>query len=437
MGSPILQPSFTGGELSPALYARVDLARYGTSVRTGKNFIVRAYGGLVNRPGFEFIREVKDSTNRVRLIPFEYSSEIAYVMEMGDQYMRFIYRGEYVLAEAVDGAYSAATSYGIGALVSSAGLIYKSLQAANLNHTPASSPTWWSVGPLAEIETPWTASEVGELTHQIGDVHLTQSADVVYLAHPKHKTREVRRVSANTFSIREFANKNGPFGPINPDEAVKVAASAATGDITLQASDEIFDVTMIGSLFYLEEKDLRGQRPWEPGWRDVTVGTLCRSDGKTYRATAIPGGSPTWKQTGSIRPTHDSGRAWDGPQDSRTTGTDTYAVGVEWEYLHSGFGVVEITAFTDAKNVAGTVTSRLPDSCVGGLGAPGSTWNVVGNGVLKTFAIAGAVSDSELDYTVTIDGVSVQSNPSYTPPGGSGGGGSPGGGDGPGTTPVA
>src|SRR5699024_12640205 len=38
VGAHILQPTFTGGELSPSLYARVDLARYGTSVKTGKNF---------------------------------------------------------------------------------------------------------------------------------------------------------------------------------------------------------------------------------------------------------------------------------------------------------------------------------------------------------------------------------------------------------------
>ena len=56
----LLQGSLSGGELSPSLYPRVDLARYQTSVRTGTNFIVRPYGGMVNRPGTQFIGEAAD-----------------------------------------------------------------------------------------------------------------------------------------------------------------------------------------------------------------------------------------------------------------------------------------------------------------------------------------------------------------------------------------
>lgn len=364
MGTPVLQPTFTGGELSPSLYARVDLARYGTSVRTAKNFIVRPYGGLVNRAGLGFVGEVKDSADRVRLLPFEYSSEIAYVIELGDQYARFIYRGAYV----VDG-----------------------------------------LGDPVEVATPWTLAE-------IGDVAYTQSADVMYLVHPDHQPRELRRLTSSSFEIRTFSNRNGPFAPINTDEAVVVAASADTGVVTITSNADIFTAAMVGTLVYIEEKDLRNLRPWEPAWRNVGLGTLCRSDSKTYRCSSIPGGSVTWYQTGSIRPIHDAGRAWDGPKDTRTTGTDSYAVGVEWEYMHSGFGIVLITGFTNAKTVTGVVTSRLPETVVGGVGSPGSTWNLVGNGVTKTFTITGATSSSTLDYTVTINGVPVQADPYY--PGG-------------------
>lgn len=424
MGAKILQPTFTGGELSPSLYARVDLVRYGTSLRTAKNFLVRAYGGVVNRPGFEFCGEAKDSTKRVRLIPFEFSTEVAYVIEMGDLYMRFIYQGDYVLAEALDGAYSGATTYGLGDLVSSGGIVYKSLQAGNLNNTPASSPTWWQPNPLSEIATPWTEA-------QLREVAFTQSADVLYLTHPSYQPIEVRRLTANTFEARLFANKNGPFAAINSDESIKVSVSAETGNVTITSSKDIFTADMVDALFYVEEKDLRGQRPWEPGWRNPTIGTLCRSDGKVYRCSAVPstpmGG---WIQTGGIRPVHDSGKAYDGPADTRDLSGTQYAVGIEWEYMHSGFGAVLITGFTNGSTVTGVVTLRIPKSCVGGLGSPGSTWNLVGDGATKTFAIAGAVSESESDYYVSIDGIPVQSNPYYQPPSGIGGGAGPGGGDG-------
>jgi hypothetical protein len=376
MGSAILQPTFTGGELSPSLYARVDLARYGTSVRKASNFIVRPYGGLVNRTGFGFVGEVKDSAHRVRLLPFVFSTEVAYVMELGGGYMRFIFQGEYV----VDG-----------------------------------------LGVPIEVVTPWTGDVLDE-------VAITQSADVVYMTHSSAYPVEIRRTGASTFEVRQFANKLGPFSPINADESRTIACSAETGNITIASTADIFNADMVGSLFYIEEKDLRGQRPWEPNWRNVTVGTLCRSDGKVYRCVTVPGGAPTYRISGGVRPIHDSGRAWDGPQDTRTAGADSYTVGYEWEYLHSGFGVVLITGFTDAKNISAQVTSRIPASCVGGLGSPGTTWNLVGTGVAKTFAIVGAISESTADYTVTINGVPVQADPYYEPPIGTGGGSRPGGG---------
>lgn len=377
MATPVLQPTFTGGELSPSLYARVDLARYGTSAKKLTNFIVRPYGGVLNRAGFGFVNEVKDSTKFVRLLPFVFSTEVAYVMELGDGYMRFIYRGAYV----VDG----------------------------------------SNNPV-EVVTPWDEAV-------LNDVSITQSADVVYMSHPSSYPIEVRRTGASTFEVKRFANKLGPFSPINANESRKVTSTNDTGIVTITSTDDIFTASMVGSLFYMEEKDLRGQRPWEPGWRNVTVGTLCRSDGKVYRAVTIASGGATWKQTGGQRPVHDSGRAWDGPNDQRSAGTDTYGVGVEWEYMHSGYGVVEITGYTNSKQVTARVTSRLPKSCVGGLGSPGSTWNLVGDGVTKTFSIPGAVSESESDYSVTISGTGVQPFPEYEPPRGIGGGDRPGGGE--------
>ena len=51
MGAKPIQPSFTGGELSPTLFGRVDLERWGTSLKTCRNFIVQADGGVVNMPG--------------------------------------------------------------------------------------------------------------------------------------------------------------------------------------------------------------------------------------------------------------------------------------------------------------------------------------------------------------------------------------------------
>lgn len=70
MGFYGIQPSFAGGELSAALYGRVDMAKYSVGLARCRNAFVHAYGGVSNRPGTEFVSEVKDSSKRVRLTFF-------------------------------------------------------------------------------------------------------------------------------------------------------------------------------------------------------------------------------------------------------------------------------------------------------------------------------------------------------------------------------
>ncbi len=88
-----IQPSFTGGELSPSLHARVDLAKYAVGLKTCRNFFVLSHGGVSNRSGTKFITEVKDSSKQVRLIPFEFNTEQTYILEMGNLYLRIIKDG--------------------------------------------------------------------------------------------------------------------------------------------------------------------------------------------------------------------------------------------------------------------------------------------------------------------------------------------------------
>lgn len=357
-----LQPSFTGGELSPSLHARVDLARYGTSLRTARNFIVRPYGGVVNRPGTQFVGEVEDHAVRGRLVPFIYSTETAYVLELGDEVMRFWSNG--------------------GQVESSPGV------------------------PL-EIATPWAEAD-------LPNIRFTQSADVMWFVHPSYPVQKLSRTSSTSFTLEEFETKQGPFRSINTDEAVYMTSSAKSGATTVTCNADVFTADMVGSLVYLESKELTNIKPWTQGERGITVGSLRRSDGKSYKAVTVPtGGGIDWTEAGSYRPVHDVGRAWDGggSTDSRDNGTQQWMVGIEWEYQDSGYGIVLITGYTDAKTVTGIVVRQMPDAVVGGIGSASNTWNATGDGTTKTFSVTGATSTSPLDYTVTIAGVPVESNP--------------------------
>jgi len=89
--------NFNAGELSPMLDMRTDLKKYMTGCLTLKNFIPTVYGGAVRRPGTYYIAETKhskDDDDKVsRLIPFEYNVEQAYVLEFGEEYIRFFKDG--------------------------------------------------------------------------------------------------------------------------------------------------------------------------------------------------------------------------------------------------------------------------------------------------------------------------------------------------------
>jgi hypothetical protein len=81
--------NFTSGEISPKLHARMDLGQFKSGLETMENFIPYPHGGCYFRPGFHFVQEVVDSSKTHRLIPFQFSREQAYVLELGDSTVRF------------------------------------------------------------------------------------------------------------------------------------------------------------------------------------------------------------------------------------------------------------------------------------------------------------------------------------------------------------
>lgn len=81
--------SWSGGVISPELFGRLDDARYQQGAEIIENFVCKLGGSLQRRPGFEFVRETKDSSKASRLIPFVYNTGQAVVLECGEGYFRF------------------------------------------------------------------------------------------------------------------------------------------------------------------------------------------------------------------------------------------------------------------------------------------------------------------------------------------------------------
>ena len=191
--------NFTAGELSPRLDGRTDLAKYQNGCKTLQNFIVHPHGGASRRPGTTFVREVKNSANAARLIPFEFNVTQTYILEFGDQYFRIHKDG--------------------GTVVSS--------------------------GSPVEVTTPYAHTDLDKLK-------FTQSADVMYIVHPDFAPRKITRTSHTAWTITEVDFLRGPMGEANTTSTTLVA-NGRTGSVTITASADVFVSTDVGRLVQLHE----------------------------------------------------------------------------------------------------------------------------------------------------------------------------------------
>jgi len=91
-----IQTNFTAGELSPRLEGRVDISKYFNGVRTLKDMIIHPHGGTTRRGGTLHISNTKVGTKKIRLIPFQFSVTQAYMLEFGENYIRF-YRDNFLI----------------------------------------------------------------------------------------------------------------------------------------------------------------------------------------------------------------------------------------------------------------------------------------------------------------------------------------------------
>lgn len=320
------QLSLNAGELSPKLWGRPDLAKFSNGLARCANFIPLVQGGVTRRPGTRFVREVKDSTKRVRLIPFVFSRTQAYMIEAGDFYLRFYMNG--------GALFSTSPNYTLDAE-----------QGGDLETESGEGLTTEQVDLTAapyELASPYAENELFEIQY-------AQTADVMFITHPNHPVRVLTRSGHTNWSFAEFEFTNGPFAEYNFDDSHTLTASTETGTATLTSSAALFDAGHVGSLFYLEEEDSAEYSMWEPD-KGYTLGDVARWDGNVYLNVQDGGNS------GAVAPVHLEGERWDGKSGSS----------VKWRYLHSGFGVVRITSVASALSATGTVLKRLPRDVVTG-----------------------------------------------------------------------
>lgn len=98
MAQPSMQHSFSAGEWSPSLNARVDQAKYHSAAALLRNFFVDYRGGASSCPGTKYCLQAKSLG--AWLVPFQASFTVSYMMEFGQNYIRFYQNGSPVLEAA-------------------------------------------------------------------------------------------------------------------------------------------------------------------------------------------------------------------------------------------------------------------------------------------------------------------------------------------------
>ena len=219
------QRSFSAGEVSPKLYARTDLDRYQSALRTVRNAIVTKEGGIESRAGTTYIGATKGN-GAARIIPFVVSSALPYLIEMGAGYFRFWLEGVQVTATGI-GAWTDGATYTAGVVKSDAGINYVCV----LGHVASAGPngppnaTYWHplTGIIYELPNPYSASEVANV--QWADA----SAGVRFFAHAGYALRELTRTSAEawTFTVTVFSAADAVTAPTNVQIAGGAGSTAA------------------------------------------------------------------------------------------------------------------------------------------------------------------------------------------------------------------
>lgn len=142
----LLQPAFTGGEISAEVANRVDLDKYQFAVLQAYNCLIKPHGPIYRRPGMKYMARTKYSDKACILVPFNGADSTDYLLEIGEKYIRVHKNGLYI----------------------------------NI-----------------EVMTPYTAD-------MLQDLRFVQSADIMFIASGKYPVKQLARYSDTDWRFADF-----------------------------------------------------------------------------------------------------------------------------------------------------------------------------------------------------------------------------------------
>ncbi len=229
--------NFVGGQLSPLLNGRFDLAVVRNGMIAIENFFVQVQGGLQYRPGMPFVNHTR-LNQKANLITFQFNDIQAYVLEFTNKKIRFYRNDGFILetatvitgiTQANPGVVTTSAPHGYANgdevfisgvagmeevngktfLVANVGASTFELTDIDSNNVDTTSFTAYSSGGTAgkifEIDSPYV--EAADLFA----LDFSQTADTMYLTHPFFEPRKLTRTDHTAWTLELFTRTNDPF----------------------------------------------------------------------------------------------------------------------------------------------------------------------------------------------------------------------------------
>ncbi|EKT4105730.1 hypothetical protein QEG46_001706 [Stenotrophomonas maltophilia] len=329
MKANTVKTNFTGGALSPRLYGRTDIDRYQSSAKVLENVLVLVQGGVERRYGLRYAQPAKHGDKHAELIPYVFNRDQAYMLEVGDAYLRvFLQDGSQVVRETSPGVFA----------------------------------------PY-EIQTDYAEADLPAIDY-------VQSGDTMFLFHESYPTRRLRRFGDAAWVLEDVPWVNVPYAEVGlrPTASITLDSAVLGPGRTLTASAAAFMASDVG-----REIETEGGLALITAYTSTTVVTV---DVLTpFPGLVIPPGE--WVITGSpfatLTPTWSGGTGNEQPAVGATITLTLGAAG--WrsddvgKWVDINAGLVQITAVTSATVASGELRKTMSAL----VAAPAFAWSLMGN----------------------------------------------------------
>lgn len=263
------------------MYGQIGLEARTSAVALLSNMIGLKQGPAMRRGGTKFIAPVKDSSKRTALLPFQFKTTQAYMIEVGDQYFRFFRNNSQITLAAQNVTaitkanpavitYAGSDTYANGDVVYIDGIVgmtemngrfikvanvnagaktfeATTLAGANIDSTGYGAyVSGGTVAEIYEIASPYTQANLFD-SNNLLQLQYAQSADVLFIVNGNYAPRALSRTGHTSWTLTELNFNDGPYLDVNTT-ATTLELSGTSGSVTVTASAALFAATDVGRL---------------------------------------------------------------------------------------------------------------------------------------------------------------------------------------------